>query len=226
MSTFWQGTCDVVKLTAVFWVTTALNLGTDIMLISVPFPALLLITEKRIRIAISIVFGLTGVVVVVSTIRAILIAKDATKASYLIVILSHVEVATGVIISALPEVSRGFTRAYLQSSGMRSFATGTPADRQRTQRTTDGTILSTIDDKKHGVVNQRVDGSRDGINDIEAESADRQYDSSSERNIWGFYSRTSTDRISPYPSEGSSSPNMTRGKKAIVETVTFEMKAF
>jgi hypothetical protein len=196
-------------MTAVFWSGIALNLGTDIMLISVPFPALLLITKKRIRIAISIVFGLAGIVVVVSIIRAILISKDATKASNLIVILSHIEVMTGVIISALPEVSRGFTRAYIHRSGIRSFETETPADRQRTQPTTNEVFLSTINSKKDGFVNQRVERSRDGIKDIEAEIANGQHDSSTEQSTWVFHSATPTDQISPYPSNGSFSLNMT-----------------
>jgi hypothetical protein len=176
MSTLWQGTCDTVKVSVAFWAKIALNLGTDIMLVSVPFPALLLITEKRIRIAISIVFGLAGIAVVVSIIRAVLIAKDVIRLSNLTIILSHIEVTSGVIISALPEVSRGFTRAYLQSSGIRSFETGTPSDRQRTQQTTNGTILSTINSKKDGFVDQGVERSRDGIDDIEAESAGEQHE--------------------------------------------------
>ncbi|KAF8860471.1 hypothetical protein BDZ45DRAFT_313295 [Acephala macrosclerotiorum] len=219
MPTLWQGTCDRVKIKAAFWAKIALNLGTDIMLICVPFPALLLITERRIRIAVSIVFGLAGIMVVVSIIRAILIANDDIKLNNLIIILSHIEVMSGVIISALPEVSRGFTRAYLQSSSIRSFETGTTSHRQRTQQTTNGATLSTTDSKKDGLVSQRAERSRDGIDDIEAESTDEQYDSSTSRAL-----EDSIDRISPYPSQGSSFPNTTEGKKEIVETITFEMK--
>jgi len=207
-ATLWQGTCSTVGRNVAFWAKIGLNIGTDIMLISVPFPALLLITEKRIRIAVSIVFGLAGIMVVVSIVRAILIANNYIQLNNLTIILSHIEVTSGVIISALPEMSRGFTRAYLQSS----------SDRQRTQRTTGGATLSTMDSKKGGFV-QMVEKPRNRIDDIEAESADEQYDSSTSRVL-----EDSTNRISPYPAEGSSFPNMTQGKKGIVETMTFEMK--
>jgi hypothetical protein len=124
---------------AIFWTTFALNIATDIMLIIAPFPALLLITRRRTRICISFVFGLAGIVVIVSTVRVILVSKTSGNMN-LIVILSHIEVATGVIISALPEVSRTFTRRYLQSSSQMSYWKGTPAEIQRSGRTTRGVV--------------------------------------------------------------------------------------
>ena len=102
-------------MTAVFWTAVGLNISTDIMLVVIPFPALLLITERRTRIAISIVFGLAGIVVIVSIIRAALISTHYTN-SNMVVMLSHIEIATGVVTSALPEVSRSFTRLYLREA--------------------------------------------------------------------------------------------------------------
>ncbi|KAH6699719.1 hypothetical protein BKA61DRAFT_706355 [Leptodontidium sp. MPI-SDFR-AT-0119] len=122
---------------AIFWTTFALNIATDIMLIIIPFPALLVITERRTRICISFVFSLAGIVVIVSTVRIILITKQFGNVN-LIATLSHIEVATGVIISALPEVSRTFTRKYLQGSSQRSYGEGTPAKTQRGTGITSG----------------------------------------------------------------------------------------
>lgn len=118
---------------ATFWTSIGLNISTDIVLVITPFPALLLITERRTRIAISIAFGLAGIVVIVSVVRSILLSKQAANGANMTVMLSHIEIATGVIISALPELSRSFTRLYLQRSNTRGSENGTPANRQRTQ---------------------------------------------------------------------------------------------
>ena len=122
---------------AIFWTTVGLNIATDIMLVIVPFPALLLITQRRTRFAISFVFGLAGIVVIVSTIRAILISKKCSNMN-ITAMLSHIEVATGVIISALPEVSRRFTGLYLQKSSPWGYSEWAPTNIQRSEGTTSG----------------------------------------------------------------------------------------
>ena len=217
-----EGTCDTTRMTAVFWTAVGLNISTDIMLIIAPFPALLLITKRRTRIAILVVFGLGGVVVLVSVVRAILISKRCAS-SNLVVMLSHIEVATGVIISALPEVSRSFTRLYLQRLNTEVYLKGMPTNRQRSQGTTSGVILSR-DGKKERFANLVVKSSQDRIEDIENRSANGRPNSSSEQSVVGFHNTASTDQISPYDIEQSPSADETHGKGGIVRTTTFEMR--
>ena len=193
------------------------------MLVIIPFSALSLLTERRIRITISIVFGLAGFAVIISVVRAILVAKDAAKASNLIVMLSHIEVATGVIISAVPEVSRSFTRLCLRRPNTRSYENGMPANRQQTQNTSNRIILST-DEKKKRFANLRVESSHNRLYDIEGESANGRAGTSSEQSIWEFHNTASTDQISPYPIKGISLTHETQGKEEIIKTTMFEMK--
>jgi hypothetical protein len=202
LSTVWEGTCSETAANAVYWVGIALNLGTDILLISVPFPALSLITKNRIRIATSIVFGLAGIVVVVSVVRTILIEKVCGGPN-LTVALSHIEIMTGIIISALPEVSRSCTRAYINRSGIESLDIEMPADQQRTKQNTDEIFFATVDSRKDGFANQSVESSGDGMDDVEAESANGQHGRSTKQNTWASTNASSTDQISPYPSNGS-----------------------
>ncbi|KAH9207640.1 hypothetical protein DL95DRAFT_415479 [Leptodontidium sp. 2 PMI_412] len=112
------GQARAARFTAVFWTSVALNVGTDIILIGIPFLVLSILTEKRTRIAVSIVFGLAGIVIVVAIIRAILINADGVNSKALIIVLSHVEITAGIIISAIPVISRGFTRIYLRGSSV------------------------------------------------------------------------------------------------------------
>jgi hypothetical protein len=193
------------------------------MLVIVPFPALLLITEKRTRIAISIVFGLAGIVVIASVVRAVLLTEQTAKASYLVVTLSHIEVATGIIISALPEASRSFTRRYLEWSHNKSYENWKFTNQQQSQRTTSGVIISTSENRET-FTNHEVGGSPNRINDIEAESANGRPDSSSEQSVWRSGNTASTDHISPYPLERSSSTDEAQMKQGVEGTAVFEMK--
>jgi hypothetical protein len=111
------------------------------------------------------------------------------------VVLSHIEIMTGVIISALPEVSRSCTRAYINRSGIETFDTGTPTDQQRTQRNTNELFLSTVGSTKDEFANQSVERSRDGIDDIEAESANGQRGSSTKQSNWALHSASLTSQI-------------------------------
>ena len=194
------------------------------MLAIVPFPALMLITDKRTRIAISIVFGLAGIVVITSVVRTILLAKHtAANLTYWVMTLSHIEVATGIIISALPEVSRSFTTRYLEWSHNKSYEISKFAKQQQSQRTTSGVIFSTSENRET-FTNHGVGGSPDRINDIEAESANGRPDSSSEQGVWRFGSTASTDHINPYPLEQSSSTDEAQGKQRVEGATVFEMK--
>ncbi|CZR70271.1 uncharacterized protein PAC_20172 [Phialocephala subalpina] len=223
LSTLWEGTCGTKRKIAAFWTAIGLNIGTDIMLVIVPFPALSLITMRRVRIAISIVFGLAGIVVIVSIVRAILVAKHPAETTNLIVVLSHFEIAAGTIISALPEVSRTFTRLYLQRSNTTSYGFGTSDNQQRSQGTTNGVILSTSEGRER-FANLKMKRSHDRINDIEGGSANGRPDSSSEQSVWGFHDAASADQISPYPIERSSLTDEMQGKEGIVRTTVFEMR--
>ena len=224
LSTLWEGTCDRRRSIAAFWTAIGLNIGTDIVLVIAPFPVLSLITMRRIRIAISVVFGLAGIVVIVSTVRAILLAKHAAETTNLIVVLSSIEVTTGTIISALPEVSRTFTRLYLERSNTGSYEPGTLAERQRSRRTPTGVILSTSEGRGKRFADLGMTRSQDRISDREGESANGRPNSSSEQSVWGFQNTASTDQISLYPIERGSLTYETEGKESIVKTITFDMK--
>jgi hypothetical protein len=227
IDTTWEGTCDdKARITAGLFTGIGLNIGTDVMLAIVPFPALMLITDKRTRIAISIVFGLAGIVVITSVVRTILLAKHtAANLTYWVMTLSHIEVATGIIISALPEVSRSFTTRYLAWSHNKDYENWNAAMQEQSQGTTGGVKFSTSQNRET-FTNHGVGGSPDRINDIEAESASGRPDSSSEQGIWRFDSTESTDHISPYPLERSSSTGEGQEKQQVEGTTEFEMKVW
>jgi hypothetical protein len=138
----------------------------------------------------------------------------------LIVTLSYIEVTTGIIISALPEVSRSFTRKYLEWSYNKSYENWNFAEQQQSQGTS-GVILSTIENRAT-FTNHGEGGSPDGIIDIEAESANRRPESSSEQSVWRVGNAESTDHISPYPLEGSSSTDGAQGKQRVEGTTVSE----
>ncbi|KAH7333122.1 hypothetical protein BKA65DRAFT_553465 [Rhexocercosporidium sp. MPI-PUGE-AT-0058] len=167
---------------AIFWTTVSLNLGTDIMLMIVPFPALLLITQRRTRICISFVFALAGVIVIVSTVRVILIVKQHGNLP-LLAILSHIEVATGVIISALPEVSRTFTRKYLDSSSRKSSEKGTAPKLQRSGGSGTASGGTGIDFNANSATGRPYDFDEVGAIELK------------------FHGTTSTDHINPHPDQ-------------------------
>ncbi|KAH6715935.1 hypothetical protein BKA61DRAFT_573786 [Leptodontidium sp. MPI-SDFR-AT-0119] len=138
------GQARAARFTSVFWTSVALNVGTDIILIGTPFLVLSLLTEKRTRIAVSIVFGLAGIVIVVAIIRAILIDANEGTGNFLIVVLSHIEIATGVIITTIPVISRGFTRMYLRGSSVGNSRNQVPEIRQGSQRVTVGSEFGSL----------------------------------------------------------------------------------
>ncbi|KAH7403841.1 hypothetical protein BKA64DRAFT_461467 [Cadophora sp. MPI-SDFR-AT-0126] len=110
------GQAKAARFTANFWTGVALNVGTDMMLIATPFFALSLLTEKRTRIAVSVVFGLAAIVIVISIVRAISMSANGVDCDTLILVLSHFEFAAGVTISAIPVISGGLTRIYLRGA--------------------------------------------------------------------------------------------------------------
>lgn len=221
LSTMWNGTCSRARSWSLFWVPAVLNIGTDVVLVIVPFPALMLITERRTRIAVLFVFGLAGIVVIVSTVRTILLVKHQ-GGMYLSMMLGHIEIMTGVVISALPEVSRSFTRVYLQS-GSRTHYKGSSPYRQRYQVTTNGASLRRKENEER-LANLR-EHSQDPINnDFESGSAGRRPDSASQHSALGFHNTASTDQITQYPVEQDSSTDETQWEKGISKTTTFEMK--
>lgn len=164
----WHGGCNIGRQTRIFWTTIILNISTDIILCILPFPALMRITEKRIRIIISCVFALAGLVVIVSLIRAIqLIEKDRHRTN-IIIFLSHVEVTAALVISAVPGMSKYFTAKYLQStqSGGNSTAGNSSSHpwRQTRHSIPSDVVLASRSDKKNtdGFVGLQSLHGRDG----------------------------------------------------------------
>lgn len=96
-----------------FWLHTALNIGTDIWLCILPYPALLQLRERRLRIAVGMVYGLVVIVIAVSIIRAVLLGNNAQANVRYIMVLTMVEVATSVVVGSLPGISSFFIRKYV-----------------------------------------------------------------------------------------------------------------
>ena len=78
-----------------------------------PYPALLQLRERRLRIAVCMVYGLAVIVITVSIIRAVLLGNNAQANVRYIMVLTMVEVATSVVIGSLPGISSFFIRKYV-----------------------------------------------------------------------------------------------------------------
>jgi len=194
----WNNTCSPTQSNAIFWSTIALNISTDVVLCILPYPALLLITEKRTRLAIFVVFSIAGLVVIVSLVRAVLLAHDPTKNGFMIIMLSHIEVCAGIVISAVPEASRSFTQKYLQNSNNGTGSYGTNWGYQ--SRTIGPRVLS------YGGNRVRCEGFdglssgavRDDLNpQMDVESWVVTEDGACERGKKAFHHTPSTEEIHP-----------------------------
>ena len=78
-----------------------------------PYPALLQLQERRLRIAVCMVYGLAVIAITVSIIRAVLLGNNAQANIKYIMILTMVEVATSVVVGSLPGISSFFIRKYV-----------------------------------------------------------------------------------------------------------------
>jgi hypothetical protein len=92
-----------------------------------PFPALLKVTERRLRIAICGVYSIAIVAIIVSIIRIILLAIDVQNSIKRIMILTAVEVTVCLVVGILPGISSSFTKRYAQ--GGSEFSKSTPSSR-------------------------------------------------------------------------------------------------
>ncbi|RYO96012.1 hypothetical protein DL765_011750 [Monosporascus sp. GIB2] len=95
------------------WLHLGLHVMTDIVLCVLPFPALMKVSEPRLRAAVCGVYGLAIISIVVTIIRAILLATDPQYNLKRIFILSAIELTVCILIGALPGVSSPFTRRYV-----------------------------------------------------------------------------------------------------------------
>lgn len=80
-----------------------------------PFPALLKVTERRLRVAICGVFSIAFVALIVSIVRVTLLATNANNSIQKIMILSTIEMTASIVIGILPGLSSSFTRRYVQA---------------------------------------------------------------------------------------------------------------
>jgi len=99
-----------------FWIHIAIHLSTDIVLCVLPFPALLKISETRLRIAICGMYCLAIISIVVTIARLVLLATDSEHSTDKILILTLAETTTCIIIAALPGISSTFVRKYARGS--------------------------------------------------------------------------------------------------------------
>lgn len=92
-----------------------------------PFPALLKVTERRLRIAICGVYSIAVIAIIVSIIRIILLAIDVQNSIKRIMVLTAVEVTVCLVVGILPGISSSFTKRYAQ--GGSEFSKSTPSSR-------------------------------------------------------------------------------------------------
>jgi hypothetical protein len=81
-----------------------------------PFPALIQIGERRLRVAVCGVYALASVAIIVSAVRAALLGVNPQSNIKYIMTLTMIEVATCVVVGCLPCISSTFTRKYVYSS--------------------------------------------------------------------------------------------------------------
>ncbi|RYP37691.1 hypothetical protein DL768_010841 [Monosporascus sp. mg162] len=98
------------------WLHFGLHLTTDIGLCVLPFPALVRVSEPRLRAAVCGVYSLAIISIVVTIIRAILLATDSQHNLKRILILTAIELTVCILIGVLPGVSSAFTRRYVYGS--------------------------------------------------------------------------------------------------------------
>ncbi|RYP73202.1 hypothetical protein DL770_007831 [Monosporascus sp. CRB-9-2] len=102
------------------WLHLGLHLMTDIGLCVLPFPALMRVSEPRLRAAVCGIYGLAVISIAVTIIRAILLATDAQNNLKRILILTAIELTVCILIGVLPGVSSAFTRRYVYGSASAS----------------------------------------------------------------------------------------------------------
>lgn len=78
-----------------------------------PFPALVKISEPRIRAAVFGVYSLAGITIIISILRAVLLGLNTGASLELISIITMIEVMTTVVVGCLPGLSSAFTRKYV-----------------------------------------------------------------------------------------------------------------
>lgn len=81
-----------------------------------PFPALLCISERRLRIAIIGIYSLAFIAIFISLSRAVIFTQmDPKHVGRIVEILTMVELATTNVIGCLPGISSLFTRKYVST---------------------------------------------------------------------------------------------------------------
>jgi heme/copper-type cytochrome/quinol oxidase subunit 4 len=79
-----------------------------------PFPALIKVTERLLRIAICCVYSIAVVAIIVTIMRIVLLATDVENSIKRIMVLTTVEVTVCIVIGILPGISSTFTKRYAQ----------------------------------------------------------------------------------------------------------------
>jgi len=143
-----------------FWTHLSLHLATDIYLCILPFPALIQIGERRLRVAICGVYALASVAIIVSAVRAALLGVNPQSNIKYVMSLTMIEVATCIVVGCLPCISSTFTRKYVYSSR----ANSAPSNRRGTAGY-NTTGKSTTTDQKDMTHMESIDFStaKDGV---------------------------------------------------------------
>ncbi|KAJ2902525.1 hypothetical protein MKZ38_000490 [Zalerion maritima] len=107
-----------------FWATWAMHIGTDLMLVAIPFPALQSIKDLKLRLAISGVYALGLVGIVVSTVRIILMSIDPEKSIDRSITISSVETSVHIMVATIPGISSTFIKRYSNRSSNKGSSSG------------------------------------------------------------------------------------------------------
>ncbi|KAH7119437.1 hypothetical protein B0J13DRAFT_651397 [Dactylonectria estremocensis] len=99
-----------------------------------PFPALLKVSEPRLRIAVGGVYSLAFISIAVTIVRAVLIATDAQHSTKKIMILTAVELTVCLVIGIFPGISVAFTRKYV--NGHATYPSNRPSNKYKISHST------------------------------------------------------------------------------------------
>lgn len=106
--------CGPIRTAWDFWAHFAIHLATDFTLCVLPFPALLKVSERRLRIAICLVYSIAFVDIIVSVTRIVLLATDVQNSLKRIMALTSIETTVCLVVGILPGISSSFTKRYVQ----------------------------------------------------------------------------------------------------------------
>ncbi|KAF8864032.1 hypothetical protein BDZ45DRAFT_722132 [Acephala macrosclerotiorum] len=124
-----------------FWTHFTIHLTTDIILCILPFPALLKVTESRLRMAICGVYSIAFVAIIISIIRIVLLVTDVQNSIKGIMVLTAIEVTVCIVVGVLPGISSSFTKRYAQGGTEYKKSKSTHSSKSKTGKLNNPTFV-------------------------------------------------------------------------------------